>query len=230
MTKPVYFNNCGCGVALSLKRGNRLVTTGVQSCVVLLVISRFHFFAIHLFEDATRDINNFTEFCTEVRDKFERHSARGVTCVLCYSNHPESLRHAQSISNTISEELADPVLHQLDGAQGADVEFIVNIDRGVEVIPYNDQGGQIYAVPGELHIDEIREIRENAVYEGLKRNGFYDGFAVGIDEFAEEESSDSEREDEEEYFSDFNDSGYMSENELVNKYKVKNSKVKKKNW
>lgn len=233
MTKPVYFNICGCGVALRRKVGTRLVTTGVQSCVVLLVLSRHYFFAIHLYKELTRDINNFRFFCTELKEEFERHHSDINECFVCYSNNPNSFPHALSIVDTITEVLVAPTLHQLQGAQGADVEFKA-IPWKVDILPYNDQGGEIYLVLGDLYIDEIRTVREKVVCEGLVRHGFDDGFAVGIDEIMEDEFSDfngvEEEEEGEEDYNDFYDHSYASEDELMNQYKVKKSKVKKNQW
>ncbi len=208
MTKPVYFNICGCGVALRRKVGTRLVTTGVQSCVVLLVCSRHYFFAIHLDKKLTRDINHFRLFCMEVKEAFERKQSDINECFLCYTNNPDSLPHANCIYNTISEVLVAPTLFRLQGAQDANVEFYANYDWIINILPYNDQGSKIYLVAGERYIDEIRTVRETHVREGLKENGL-DGFAVGIDE-VEEQYSDFENEydEEEEYATDYG--GYDS--------------------
>ncbi len=174
----VSFNVCGCGVALPLQEGNSLYTTGVISCVVLQVLSDNHVFAAHLSENETEDASQLREFCTNVRLNFELRNSNIIECTLWYTENRNSLPHANRILDTIYNNLGSPTT--LKPLRDGTAKLIVNKYREVDVVPYVSSGQSIHLVLGDEFDSDTRANRENAVYEGLERFGYNNGFAVGI--------------------------------------------------
>lgn len=180
----VFFNSAGCGVALPLDEGNSLVTSGVISCVVLQVLSDNHFFGAHLMVQDTEDSSKLREFCSNIRDEFNSHNSNIQRCTLWYSPDKYSKPHAERILGTIQEILAGRTW--LEAIGGGGIEFSVNSEREIVANAYSFNGNEILLVPDETYEDQRRSEREKAVNKALCKNGYNNGFAIGIYEIEEE--------------------------------------------